>query len=268
VVILATVGEIYEFLNEKAPFALQQSYDNAGFLLGREGAEVSKVLVALDITKEVIEEAKSRNADLIVSHHPLIWGKLSSVTDQNPTGEKLLELIESNIAAICAHTNLDAVEGGVNSALAQRLQLEHPVPLQEEGQDSNGLPFGIGRVGTRLGGPICLEAFAKEVKASLDLEGIRVLDAGRPVHKVAVGGGACGSMLQEVIKKGCDTFVTSELKHDVFLEAKAHGVNLLDAGHFSTEAVVLPILAAWLQEGFPTLTAEIATTQGEAYTYR
>lgn len=128
---MTTVGEVYSFLQEKAPFELQEGFDNAGFLVGREGAQVSKILVALDITEQVAEEAAEQGAQLIVSHHPVIFGGVQSLTDQTITGRVLLALAESEIAAICAHTNLDAVEGGVNDALALRLGLTNISQLKQ-----------------------------------------------------------------------------------------------------------------------------------------
>ena len=120
---MTNVQTVYDFLQEKAPFELQLGFDNAGFLVGRRDAAVSRILVSLDITEPVIQEAVERKAQLIVSHHPVIWGGAKSVTDQTPTGRKLLALAENHIAAICAHTNLDTVADGVNDALARRLGL-------------------------------------------------------------------------------------------------------------------------------------------------
>ena len=179
----------------------------------------------------------------------------------------MLALIEKGIAAICVHTNLDAAEGGVNTALAQRLGLENPVPLETDGVDEAGRPYGIGRVGSLPGGPLSLADFARKAKENLGLTGIRAMDAGVPVHRVAVGGGACGSMLPQVKAMGCDTFLTSDLKHDLYLEARDLGINLLDAGHYSTEAVVCPVLGQWVREAFPDLEVLEAEGQGEVFGY-
>ncbi|MDF2838721.1 MAG: Nif3-like dinuclear metal center hexameric protein [Evtepia sp.] len=265
---MATVGEVYRYLDQMAPFGLQLNFDNAGFLVGKQQAEVSRVLIALDVTTEVIAEAIEKNVDLIVTHHPVIWGTIASVTDQDQTGKKLLSLIENGIAAICAHTNLDAVEGGVNSELARRLKLKNPNPLHEDGVDKSGAPYGIGRVGDRLEGPVPLDVFVLEVKEALDLDGIRVLDSGRSAFRIAVGGGSCGSMITDVHRHGCDTFITADVKHDTFLEARALGINLLDAGHYATETVICPVLARWLREAFPTLSIEVSECQGEVFVYR
>lgn len=264
---MATVKDIYEALDRKAPFRYQLGFDNVGFLVGRGNQPVQRVLVALDITPAVIEEAIGTGCELIVAHHPVIWDKLNRVTDETVTGQNLLTLIEHGIAAICAHTNLDAVEGGVNTELARLLGVEAPVPLETEGQDEAGVAYGIGRVGQLSGGPMPLRDFAARCKKALHLEGLRVLDAGVPVCKLAVGGGSCGSMLAQVKAHGCDTFLTADVKHDVYLEARALGVNLLDAGHYATETVVCPVVADWLRAAFPALSVSVSTRQGEVFAY-
>lgn len=264
---MATVKQLYDLLDRKAPFRTQMDFDNAGFLVGRGEREVRKILVSLDITKPVVDEAAEWGADLIVAHHPVIFHPVKRLTDETPTGRTLLALAERGIAAICAHTNLDAAEGGVNTALAQRLGLENPVPLETDGVDEAGRPYGIGRVGSLPGGPLSLADFARKAKENLGLTGIRAMDAGVPVHRVAVGGGACGSMLPQVKAMGCDTFLTADLKHDLYLEARDLGINLLDAGHYSTEAVVCPVLAQWVREAFPDLEVLEAEGQGEVFGY-
>ena len=264
---MATVKEIYDFLDRKAPFRYQMDFDNAGFLVGRGDRAVSRVLVALDITPEVIREAEAKDCQLIVAHHPVIWGTIGQVTDESATGRKVLALAEAGIAAICAHTNLDAVEGGVNSVLAEKLGLLSPRPLETDGEDGSGIPYGVGRVGLLDGGPLPLAAFAQRVRDALGLENLRLLDAGEAVRFVAVGGGACGSMLPQVKALGCDTFVTSDLKHDLWLDARDMGINLIDAGHYATETVICPTLVQWLTEAFPGLEAQVAESQGEVFGY-
>lgn len=264
---MATVNEIYALLDRKAPFRTQMGFDNAGFLVGRGEQEVTRVLVALDITPAVIQEAAEKGCQLILAHHPVIWGTIGRVTDETTTGRNLLALVEQHIAAICAHTNLDAAEGGVNTELARRVGLAETTVLEELGTDAQGNPYGIGLVGDLPGGPRPLSAFVEQVKQRLGLEGLRGMDAGRPVSRLAVGGGACGSMLSLVQEKGCDTFLTADLKHDQYLEAQALGINLLDAGHYSTETVVCPVLAQWVADAFPELEVQVAGQQGEVFRY-
>ena len=138
---MISVQAVYDLLQEKAPFELQLGFDNAGFLVGRGDAPVSRILVSLDITEPVIQEARELGAELIVSHHPVIWGGAKTVTDQTPTGRKLLAMAENHIAGICAHTNLDAVADGVNDALARRLGLEDIAQLKQDGVDGQGRPW-------------------------------------------------------------------------------------------------------------------------------
>lgn len=262
---MATVGNVFTFLQEKAPFELQEGFDNAGFLVGRKEIPVSKILVALDITEQVVQEAADQGAQLIVAHHPVIFSGVKSVTDQTVTGRILLGLVENGIAAICAHTNLDAVEGGVNDALALRLGLADIGQLKQTGVDGQGRPYGIGRVG--FVPEQTLYDFALTVKQLLGANGIRLVDGGKPVRVIAVGGGACADMMGDALAQGCDTFVTSDVKYHQFLEAKALGLNLVDAGHFPTEDVVCPIMQDWLTKRFPQVTVKLSKRHMEVFSY-
>lgn len=261
---MARVNEIYRYLDSMAPFSLQMSFDNAGFLVGRGEAQVSRGMVALDITEEVVREAVELDCQLIVSHHPVIFHPAKSVTDADPVGRCLLALTENHIAALCAHTNLDAIAGGVNDVLAQRIGLTEIEQLHQDGVDSLGRPYGIGRVGTVLEHRDFTE-FAAFVRDELDARGLRMEDAGKPVRRVAVGGGACGDMLADAAAMGCDTFVTADVKYNVFLDARAMGINLIDAGHFSTENVVCPVLVEWLRQGFPELEIFLSKRHKEVF---
>lgn len=263
---MARVKEIYDYLDGRFPFALQMGFDNAGFLVGRGDAEVNRVLIALDITGEVAAEAAELGADLILSHHPVIFHPVKSVTDGDPTGRVLLALTERRVAAICAHTNLDAAAGGVNDALARKLGLGDIGQLHQDGVDGRGAPYGIGRVGV-LDGERPLTEFAAYVKKALSANGVRCVDGGRPVHRVAVGGGACADMMGDALALGCDTFVTSDVKYNGFLDAKALGLNLIDAGHYPTENVVCPVLAEELRAGFPALEISVSTVHREVFSY-
>ncbi len=262
---MTTVQNIFDMLQEKAPFELQLGFDNAGFLVGHHDAPVERVLVALDITEQVAAEAKALGCQLIVSHHPVIWGGAKTITDQTVMGRKLLALVENNLAAICAHTNLDAVADGVNDALARRLGLSDIGQLKQDGVDGQGRSYGIGRVGVVR--EQSLQNFALFVKQKLGANGVRLVDGGKPVHKVAVGGGACADMMIDAMDHGCDTFVTSDVKYDGFLDAKAVGMNLIDAGHYPTENVVCPVLRDWLRAAFPELSVSISEVHHEVFTY-
>ena len=263
---MATVKEIYQYLDTKAPFYSQLGFDNAGFLVGRGDKQVQRILVALDITEAVANEAAELGVDLVVSHHPVIWDGAKSVTDETILGRKLLALISNDIAAVCAHTNLDAAAGGVNDSLAAALGLEDTKLLKVYGSYADGTPYGIEQIGTLSGQPVSLVEFAVEVKEKLGANGVRYVDAGRPVQQVAVGGGSCSSSIKDVYAAGCDTFVTADVKYDSFLDAKALGLNLIDAGHYPTENVVCPVLVSWLNEGFSDIEV-IISDHKEVFNY-
>ena len=239
---MTTVREIESFLYGWAPRELAESWDNVGLLVGDPEAAVERVLVALDITPQVAEEALERGCQLIVAHHPVMncaWHPVQTVRADNRQGRTLTALLRGGVAAICMHTNLDAAEGGVNDILAEKLGLTQPEMLTEE---------KIGRIGT-LKCEIPLVEFTHSVIELLGCNGLRYVDAGLPVHRVAVGGGACGCYIPQAVAAGCDTFVTSDLKYNDFLDTE--GLNLIDAGHFPTENVVCPALRDRLQRAFP-----------------
>lgn len=254
---MPTAGEIEAALYELAPRALAADWDNVGLLAGRADREVRKILVSLDITETVAEEAERMGADLIVSHHPLIFHPARSVTDRDPAGRLLLRLVEAGLSAVCMHTNLDAARGGVNDALAAALGLENAAPVQEG---------GIERVGT-LPEALALPVFLDRVKAALAPNGMRYVDGGRPVRKVAVGGGACGDFLWEAAALGCGAFVTADLKYNHFLDAQALGLTVIDAGHFPTEDVVCPVLVRYLGERFPGVEIRKSSSHREVIQY-
>lgn len=247
---MATVADILEFMESLAPASLMESWDNGGLLCGRKNKEIRKILVALDPFRNVIEEAIEEKADLIVTHHPLIFGEdVKAVNEDTETGRCLLTLIENGIAAINAHTNLDLAPGGVNDALAQALRLKDVQIIHPTGMDNNGRPYGLLRCGTVEEQP--LESFLAHVKEKLHCDGLRYVDGGKPVRKVAVGGGSCSDEMFEALEAGCDTFVTSDVKYNGFRTAFESGLNLIDAGHFHTENPVMPLLAGKIAAAFP-----------------
>lgn len=262
---MTTVRQIYDYLDLRAPFALQEGWDNSGLLVGDPEGPVERVLLALDITDQVIAEGKELGAQLIVSHHPLIFQPVKRMTlaPGDLVGPKLWHLARQGTAAICCHTNLDAVEGGVNTRLAQVLGLTELGQLAQEGVDQQGRPYGIGRVGL-LPRPMEPQQFLGLVQERLGPNSLRYVSAGRTIRRVAVGGGACGSMLEDAFRAGCDAFVTADLKYNHFLDARELGITLVDAGHFPTENLVLPVLEGWLRSGFPALEITISQTHREA----
>lgn len=252
---MVTVQDIFHVLDTFAPVGLKMDFDNVGLLVGAPEHEVSDVLLALDITDDVITEAAGLGAQLIVSHHPLFFD-LKAIDTQTYTGRKIDALCKQGISAICMHTNLDIADGGVCDALAKKVGIQNPEYMGIDGY-FEGKPFSLGRLG-HLDVEMPFQAYLKLVKSGLNANGLRYWDAGRPVKNVAVIGGSGGSELEKVLSLGCDTFVTADIKYDVFLKAKEAGLNLIDADHFCTENVVIPVLLEVLAKAFPTLDLHIS----------
>ena len=247
---MTTVQQVYEVMQRLAPPELAEHWDNPGLLVDC-GREVSRVLVTLDITPEVVEEAAQKGCGLIVSHHPVIFSPLKKLTPRDVS----FQLVQKGISAICMHTNLDAAEGGVNDQLAKALGLTDTIPLNEQ---------KIGRIGT-LSCEIPLEQFLHDVVKSLGCRGLRYRSGGRPVRRVAVGGGACGEYIPQALAQGCDTFVTSDLRYNDFLDTQ--GLNLIDAGHFPTEDVVCAEVVRRLQKAFPDIRVSKSAVHHDAVQY-
>lgn len=228
-----TVAEIVRQIDREAPFAEAEPWDNVGLLVGAPEQEVSRALVCLDITEEVIRTAIDRGATLILSHHPVIFDALSSLAaDSLP-----YKLAQAGIAAIAAHTNLDKAEGGVNDRLL------HALGLVSERCDASGLC----RL-ARLPEATSPQAFAAFVGERLQTA-VRLHAGDRPVHTVAVVGGAGGDYVKNLERLGADALVTGEVKHHEWLAAGSY--TLVDAGHAATERVVVRPWAERLRQELP-----------------
>lgn len=250
---MTTVGDILAYLETIAPPELKMEWDNVGLNCGSRSTPVTKVLVALDPFEHVCAEAAQWGADLLVTHHPLIFQPIPMVTDDAAITRGLMELIRHNISHICAHTNLDCAPGGVNDTLAAVLGLTNVQPLGAYG--------GMMRCGEV---PVqSLEAFLAFVKEKLHCDGLRYCNGGKPVHKVAVGGGSCSDGLYDAVCAGCDTFITSDVKYNGFWDAKEQGLSIIDAGHFCTENPVVSVIADKLAKKFPGIQVKISETHAD-----
>lgn len=234
--------DLVSVLDAHAPFSSALSFDNAGILCGDPQREIRKVLLSLDITYEVIAEARAMGADLILTHHPALF---SAQKKFSPT-DRVYLLIENGIAAVAAHTNLDMARGGVNDVLASAVGLTEIAPWS--GDD----PSFVSRCGA-LPEAAPLREFAARVKVALNANCVRFADGGKPVCKVALCGGSGGDMWESLVGTEFDTLLTSDVKYHQFLEASQAGINLVDAGHFATENLVLPVLESWLREADASL---------------
>lgn len=261
---MVTVKDILDCVQSFAPQYMKESWDKVGLNCGRLSAPVTKVLVALDPFEAVCKEAREMGVQLLVTHHALIW-QPGFVTDETAWGRNTLSLIENGIAHINAHTNLDCAPDGVNDTLAHKLGLENIQVISPSGTDEQGREYGLLRQGEVAQQP--LEQFMKTVKEQLGCPGLRYVNCGKLVSKVAVGGGACAGFMQQAVAAGCDTFVTADVRYNQFWDAQDLGINLIDAGHFHTENPVCQVLADVISKAFPELTVEISKNHSDTMNY-
>ncbi len=262
---MTTVKDILHFIEAIAPKYMKMDWDNVGLLCGDPAATVTKILVALDPFEHVCREAAQEGAELLVTHHPLIFQAPKAVTTETSIGRSIMQLCANGISAINAHTNLDCAPGGINDVLAKKLGLTGISVVNPAGTDALDRPYGLLRTGTVADQR--LEDFLSHVKAALDCEGVRYVRGSGKVHKVAVGGGSCGSDLMEAYDAGCDTFVTADVKYNQFWDAKELGMNLIDAGHFATENPIVPVLADKIAVAFPEIEVLISKTHSDCMKY-
>lgn len=230
------IKTIIEYFEKTAPLCLAESWDNTGLLCGDWEKDVKKILLALDVTTDVVREAKKKGAGLIIAHHPVIFDPLRRIEP----GSAVALLIQYDIAALCLHTNLDRAENGVNTALANALKL----------LDRELFPEDFICVGS-LSSPMSAEAFALYIKEKLQAPSVRFSDHKDPIRRVAVSSGGGGEGVELYEKYRFDAFVTGELKHHQYIYAAEHGVCAFDAGHFPSENVVIAPLAKSLCDAFP-----------------
>ena len=206
-------------------------------------------------------------AELIVSHHPVIFHPARSVTDGGPDGRILLSLIEPGIAAICAHTNLDAVGRRRQRRPGPKAGLVQIEQLHQDGVDASGRPYGIGRVGNTVGAPMYAPAFAAFVKEALGANGVRYVDARRPVRRVAVGGGACADMLRDALAWGATPLSPRMSSTTVSWTPKPGGEPDRRGATIPPSQVVCPVLAKWLSSGFPQVEIVPTNRHKEVFSY-
>ena len=227
--------DIYDFIDTFAPFETQMSFDNAGLIIGDENAVSDTVIVTLDVTAEVIQEAIEHHANIIVSHHPVIFYPTKSLASDSVP----FLCARHNMTVISAHTNLDFSKGGVNDTLAEL----SGVIADEYSAD------GCTIIG-HLEKPVQCRDFAKLLKENLHISGLRYTDTGM-IQKIAVSCGAGGDNIFLAQKYGADGFITGEIKHHEIIYANDHHIAVFDLGHFNSENLIIPKLVKKLSEKFP-----------------
>ncbi len=233
---MARISEIYDAIDRAAPFASAMEFDNVGLLVGDPSAEAHRVLLALDITPQVIEEAAAKNCNLIISHHPVIF---TPMRDLKSTDIPYL-LAKHSLSAICCHTNLDiSPHGGVNVALCEALGLKH---IRGEHEFGEGYLIYSGELTCAMKP----EEFAEHVKTRLGVRHLRFKAGGREIKKVCVAAGQAGEWAEEAAKYG-DVFVCGEIKHHEELIAARLDITVIAAGHYETERIYEPMLCEYLK---------------------
>lgn len=253
---MSTVENIVDYFTKVVPPEMKMDFDNVGLLVGINDRKVTKALVSLDITDDVIDEAISEGAQIILSHHPMYFD-LKQVNDSSLVGKKIVKMLSNGISGFCQHTNLDSVTGGVNDALAKKIGVEIEGWLKGPNFTKSGIEYGMGRLG-HLDSPMSMSEYLSFVKTSLNVNALRYHDAGKEVNKVGLCSGSGGDFVELASEMGCDTLVTADIKYHQFLAAKELGLNLIDADHFCTENVVVPVLAELLKSNFPEIDVVIS----------
>lgn len=236
------ISNVLKFLNDKVPFETAMSYDNVGLLVGDSDAEITGICCCLDITRGIIREAADKGANLIVSHHPVIFDGLKSIAEWSP----VTELIRKNIAAIAMHTNFDIAPGGVNDTLVELLEFESAGIL-----DITHGNIGYGAI-CDIGLEYSPKSLAEHCKNKLDLECVRYSRENRSIKRIAVccGGGVDRDIMRLARENRCDAIISGDIKHNFWIEAENCGMTLIDAGHFGTEKFAANLLAKLLTEPF------------------
>ena len=226
------LSKIAEILENEFPLSCAYAWDNCGLLLGDRERDIKTVLLSLDVTEAVAEEAKNVGADLILSHHPILFDGTKRITSDTPEGRTVLTLLENKICVYSAHTNCDIAKNGINARLAALFDLSDTEFLEED---------GLGRIG-KLKKPMSFADFALFVKNILNTPFVRICgDKEAQVFRIAVASGACADSIPTAVKKGADVIVTADMKYHDMINYSQMGISIIDAGHYPTEIIVMNI---------------------------
>ncbi|MBP1548309.1 MAG: Nif3-like dinuclear metal center hexameric protein [Oscillospiraceae bacterium] len=258
---MTTVQDIYNYIDSIIPFKTQEGWDNSGLLAGDPDMTVHRIITALDITNEVIGEAVSENAELIISHHPVIFTPLRAVMADSVVGR----LLTHEISAICTHTPFDMSPLGMNKGLYELLK--EPLGLCDEGTplEETGEGLSIGRI-YELKATLSPEEAAKKAKTALGCQTVR-FSRGGEIRKIAVSSGSGGSFVSLAMKKGADALISGDFKHDAFVDSGNEGFTIIDCGHYHTERIFSGIMAELLSKRFPEIKISAAKSSVDPSEY-
>ena len=244
------VKDIISVIEEFAPLGIQEKWDNSGLCIGSPEADVSSVLVGLDCTEELVDEAVACGADMIVTHHPLIFSGLKKISPDDIVGAAVIKAVKAGISIYAAHTNADKVIAGVSGAMAAKLGLENVAILDEDGEGT-----GLGVVGD-LPEPLTAEEAVELVKSRFKLKAMR---ASRPVEgmisRVAMCGGSGGSLIGAAKASGAQLYLSGDISYHNFFTPE--NFMIMDIGHYESEIEIVDILFSLIKKKFPTFAVRI-----------
>ena len=245
------LGEILDRLEQLSPASFAMDWDNSGFLLGDRDAEIQRVLISVDVTKDVIKEAIEKRADLILAHHPMIFKPVSRIVKEDVIGEKILTLAQNHINVVCMHTNFDVI--GMADEVADRLSLKHKKVLDVTFEDDIAKE-GFGRTGL-LPREMSLKELVNQVKLKFDIPGVIMYgDGDAIVEKVAICGGSGKDFIPNAIEAKCQVLITGDISYHAALDALQDGLFLIDAGHFGIEKIFIPFMRDFFEREIKQVT--------------
>lgn len=260
------VKDITDLLEAFAPLKYQEAYDNSGLIVGDYNAEIKGVLICLDVTEEVLDEAIDLGFNMIVSHHPLIFRGIKNIKTKRRIDSCLVKAIKNDINIYACHTNADSVINGVNGKIAEKLCMRDIQILSEVSGNNNDEHFGLGIVGN-LETEIDEEEFLKIIKRTFKCKCVRHSAlTGKKVKCLAVCGGSGSEFVENAIRSGASVLLTGEAKYHEFF-TQGMEIMLVDAGHYETEQFTKELFLDIISKKFPTFAVRISTVENNPVKY-
>ena len=257
------VNNIINEMELLAPTYLKEDFDNVGLMVGDKNKEVKKVLLALDCTLKVIEEAKKENVELIITHHPLIFKRPSSITTDTLQGKKIIELIKNDISLYSSHTNLDSVENGLNDTIVSILGFDNSKILEKNKRDDKA---GLGRI-VSLKESIQLEDLISKIKKSLNINNLRVVKGKDKVNKIAIINGSGQDFIGKAVALGADCIITGDTTYHFASDYKEMEISILDVGHLASEQINFFNVMENLKEKFKDVEFITSTVEEDPFSF-
>ena len=262
----ASVKDIVNSLNLEAPFSLAESWDNVGLLVGNLDQKVTSILIGLDPTNTLIDEALAIGANTIITHHPVIFRPLPVINTADPSGKLLEKALSNKLSIISCHTNLDSATDGVSDILASSLGLTALRPLLPNSNDDSSTT-GMGRIGT-FTNPVTRDDFIDQVLKTLDMGAVQVAgEIPELIETVAVCGGSGSDLAQTALTNGADVYLSAEIKHSTAIWAIENSFCIIDGTHYATEQPAVNLLATKLGEACDALEWNIVIKQTQTETH-